>query len=445
MSDGHLHSKRAGDGGLSTSSIVIIVVVSVSVLILALILFLWRVIYRTFSRNQPAPLPPVQPLARQREQHLAAFSDKYASRPSTFFEYEGSQAGHSTTRLLSGGASASSLLRDSYAVSSKASLNGEGSYGSRGPTPLSADDDVAAPDGTGDLEAQNGVVPPSPSIPFSDAMSAESHTTSESTRPLAGASEDIYAAHRRVPRARSGVRPSISRPASVASSVRTDHTSRSKSSTIRGAPHSIHSNVQIVLPAPLAPEVYPYGDPSSNFHHSRSSSAYSMRGDQDWRRSNVDQWVVVGRPASSVGNLPQRPVAEPRVPSKLSQSFSPHNSARRRSQSQPHIDVQAAMRSSQPAPPVPSRASQRRAPSVPRLPSAYSEHSPPYMPAVKEWVAAPPTVHGRRHSPGPVNHYADEQRGRSYQRRSTVSDNSSANLADLADKALPPQPATSRR
>ncbi|CDO72419.1 hypothetical protein BN946_scf184977.g118 [Trametes cinnabarina] len=65
--------------------------------------------------------------------------------------------------------------------------------------------------------------------------------------------------------------------------------------TLRGPAHSIHSNVHIVLPAPLAPELYP-DDRISVFAGgsvSRASSFYGPQaaGGEGDRKSAADPWL----------------------------------------------------------------------------------------------------------------------------------------------------------
>ncbi|KAI0249570.1 hypothetical protein BJV78DRAFT_668252 [Lactifluus subvellereus] len=70
-------------------------------------------------------------------------------------------------------------------------------------------------------------------------------------------------------------------------------TRRSRSS-VRGAPHAPHSNVQIVLPAPLAPELYSRA--AGEDKGQRISVSDNMYRDS-WRDSLVDKWIPVGQHA----------------------------------------------------------------------------------------------------------------------------------------------------
>lgn len=64
------------------------------------------------------------------------------------------------------------------------------------------------------------------------------------------------------------------RPLSVASSQSTLRSKSTRQSTIRGTPHGPHSQLQIILPAPLAPM--------------RTASPHHLPR----RKSAVDQWVI---------------------------------------------------------------------------------------------------------------------------------------------------------
>ncbi|OJT12592.1 hypothetical protein TRAPUB_10833 [Trametes pubescens] len=91
---------------------------------------------------------------------------------------------------------------------------------------------------------------------------------------------------------------SRSRPFSMVSSAGTMHSMRTTQSTtnmLRGPAHSIHSNIQIVLPAPLAPELYPPGRPTDDrislyAGTPRTTSFYGVSGEGD-RRSTADPWL----------------------------------------------------------------------------------------------------------------------------------------------------------
>ncbi|CAA7266641.1 unnamed protein product [Cyclocybe aegerita] len=99
-----------------------------------------------------------------------------------------------------------------------------------------------------------------------------------------------------------------SRPLSVSSSHSTLHSKTSRH-TMRGVPHGPHSQVQIVLPTPLAVDLS--ASASGDFASQRRVSRF----DTTDRRSIVDRWVspsaMTLQPSSSYPQLP--PV--PRIPS----------------------------------------------------------------------------------------------------------------------------------
>lgn len=76
------------------------------------------------------------------------------------------------------------------------------------------------------------------------------------------------------------------------SSVQTTRTQRSTRSlsTIRGAPHRSHSRVEIILPAPLAPQTRPYMSASDSYETSEGDSSMASI-----RQSVCDPWLKVGR------------------------------------------------------------------------------------------------------------------------------------------------------
>ncbi|KAH9982260.1 hypothetical protein BGW80DRAFT_13835 [Lactifluus volemus] len=71
-------------------------------------------------------------------------------------------------------------------------------------------------------------------------------------------------------------------------------TGRSRSS-VRGAPHAPHSNIQVVLPAPLSSTLHSRGA-SENIRGQRATISNNMYSDV-WRNSLADSWVSVGQRA----------------------------------------------------------------------------------------------------------------------------------------------------
>ncbi|KAI0651657.1 hypothetical protein C8Q79DRAFT_49834 [Trametes meyenii] len=306
-------ARRATDSGakLSTSTIIIIAVVCASVVFLVFALFLWRNLARSCRRSRKVPLPPVQDLAHHREQQLAAFADRAtASRPSTWADpsmlHPRAYSGH----FLSASASNASLIRhssdlpsrpptreNSWAVESVPSAEGSPSPNA---SPLSTDDLRAPNPSYFSVGANPHTSMMSVASDSSDALVTSPSDITHSAESSASLVHNAAAPAR--PRPPRGSR-SRSRPLSVVSSAGTAHsvhTSRSMN-TLRGPAHSIHSNIQIVLPAPLAPELYPAAplptdDRISVFGASRAGSFYGFAasaasGEGD-RRSVADPWLA---------------------------------------------------------------------------------------------------------------------------------------------------------
>ncbi|KAH9950509.1 hypothetical protein B0H21DRAFT_537970 [Amylocystis lapponica] len=465
MSHGPNVQARDGSGGstLSTSTIVIIAVVCGSVVILVFILFLWRLLVRSCRRKEPVPLPPVQPLAHHREQ-AAAYAD-LKSRPSTFFDSatlhtRGHIRGHSRPSLYHASSNAS-LITDSLALSSSplsGSVTEDGistEGGSIGFTsPLSADS-LPPPNPSFNMghtpgnsttsvatfvDSREGVTP-SPSAPFSETESSASHVTSMSGHRLVRPN----ASPARVARSHSR---QLSRPISRASSVATSYTGHSHGSVVRGAPHLPHNNIQIVLPAPLAPQTYPYIMQSDSMGSSRSS--YALGGDDMSRRSVVDQWIPVGTRSLSMGPVGRsassgptfvdtRPRTIPRTPSGLSQSVTAPLPTHRRSQSQPRSSASSIRSTHSSSASVGTYTLRPLPPPVPRIPAEYGNVAYP-IPQFDEHMRGRQNV---APLPGPMAHqppFAQHQRVPSSERgrsRAAMPIAMSASQAQT-EKSLPP-------
>ena len=264
------HFPRGASGGSLPPIIIIIIVVSALVGGLLLTILFWRVLSR-LRRPESAPLPPRQVLVHERELQLAAFDEhKNASVP----------------QILPDGSDLALVpnVRDwSVNTSNRAS-----SY---------------TPEPDDGVEVGVDLRPPSPrffprtphsasssSIPSSNDNSAPSSDVSSPPTPPGplSTSESPSQSFRRVTdRSARHLRPS-----SMVSLGTSYMTTRSRQS-IRAAPHAPHSNVQIVLPAPLAPNLYEQttGEgarvPSPFARHSTYSDS--------WRRSLADTWISVGQ------------------------------------------------------------------------------------------------------------------------------------------------------
>lgn len=302
------------DGGskLSTSTIIIIAVVCGCVVVLVCSLFLFRLIIRVCKRQEPAPLPPVQPLARHREQQLAFISERKNTRASTF-EPDTLDPRPYSRHLSQPSSSAASLLPDVSERPSRQSSyhpeDGVSGEDSSAPSPVSFDSPLRMPNvqftdglkGEGSIassEDPGDATPPPPSmspsfsVPISEAssMNAPYPITTRAYSNSPSRSSPLRTGTRSMSQQRG-------RPMSAVSSASL-RTTQSRS-TLRGVPHSPHTNIQIVLPAPLAPELYPYPQAA------QSQYTFSIAEDEPVDRNSVfaDRWVPVGLQSMSTENL----------------------------------------------------------------------------------------------------------------------------------------------
>ncbi len=296
---------RDGGGGLSTSTIIVIAVVCGAVGILILTLFLWRLVARLFHREIPAPLPPVQALAHHREAQAAAF----ASRPTTWMD--GSINGRSR-HFLHPTSSSVSLIpgtpdwKSSFYTDEITTA--ESAYSLSSPVPHDDSDlplphprffgpptGISSPHASLHSMASSTASSEASSSPPSGLSPSPSASAPESTHDLAvepvgtlPTSQSNNRTPRLPPEARSASRPRPTSMISLSGSVRSARTMRSNGTTIRGTPHGPLSNVQIILPTPLAPQVHPYMYPLAEGSFSNLDFSDSARS------SVVDQWVSVG-------------------------------------------------------------------------------------------------------------------------------------------------------
>ncbi|KAI0768481.1 hypothetical protein BD413DRAFT_562344 [Trametes elegans] len=400
------HARRDADSGgkLSQSTIIIIAVVCGCVVLLVFVLFLWRNIARRCRRSRKVPLPPVQDLAHHREQQLAAFAARpatWAAEPPMFHPHPRPYS----SNVLSATASNASLIRSSPDLTSNGcGPTREGSWGGED-APSTESSPYPTPLPTDDLRAPNpsyfsvGVNPHNSMASVVSDSSDALVTSSSELAPSVESSASLLPHARPRP---GRVSRSRSRPLSVVSSAGTMHSVQSHSmNTLRGPAHSIHSNIQIVLPAPLAPELYPATRPSDDRISlagvPRASSFYAVGGEGD-RRTVADPWIsgsqsrfsvrMDKRASGSSARLPSvgpRPASAPRPRSSLSKVASSSSiasdgasSKARRAQSQPPRAPTHPHPASLPPSPGPSRPSSAAfappgspPPPVPRIPSVY--------------------------------------------------------------------------
>ncbi|PCH33452.1 hypothetical protein WOLCODRAFT_93525 [Wolfiporia cocos MD-104 SS10] len=351
---------------LSTSTIIIIAVVCGAVVGLALVLFLWRALRRLCSRKKSNPLPPVQLLAHERAEQIAAAVER-----KTFYDADsirGLAYGHAASDAsLTPGGSVFGSRQNSYHADDATSTDNISALG----PPISVDD-LAPPQPS--FNPHTSTYSVSSSSGSNDGVSASpSAALSEVSTRSRGVSPSEYPAPTRRP-GRSVPR-SQSRPISLAS-VNTFQSTQSRTSILCGPPHSRHSNIQIVLPAPLAPESYPY--PTDDGYSSARNSYISQQDESDRRSARIDQWVSGGTRLMSVSHVTggiARPgpgkcrsmSTNPRIPSNLSQSTTASSSGRvpRRAQSQPRESFARSQGA------VMYNSNHSLPPPVPRVPSEY--------------------------------------------------------------------------
>ncbi|KAJ7492869.1 hypothetical protein FB451DRAFT_553537 [Mycena latifolia] len=212
---------------LSKHTTLIIAIAAASVAAVLAVLVLYRVLRRP---PKQVPLPPKQELARYREQHI----HDPESRPPTWYN----------------SASLSAPPSEAYAASRSSLIPGD----SRGGSPFRHSSLNISESPSDDVFSSAPMPLPLqlPHLPFD--TSSTSLSTSETDSPPSSSprlASDSPFSHTQSPRhprsASASSRPHPrARPLSVGSS-----TSRN-SRAIRGVPHGPHSQVQIVLPAPLA-------------------------------------------------------------------------------------------------------------------------------------------------------------------------------------------------
>lgn len=279
----HYLARRAND----TSPTIIISVAAAIGGLLALFI-LWRVILHRRQRGFANPLPPVQPLAHIREHQLTAFS---AEPKIDNFRSLHARTRSNTSLLQTGSSTWNADTSPDVSVSS--SLNHE---------PLTVPDDRILP------------IPQPPYFPPPASAHGPGHrrdNSVSSTFPsndygslsAPAASVSNSSSCRSLPRSNSRPRSRIGAASrstySVVSSVSdvSGQASRSRSS---GLPH-VHGNFQIVLPKPLAPELYPYDSVSDavgpglpNNLGMRRSVLIPEANTASSSRALSDRWLSVG-------------------------------------------------------------------------------------------------------------------------------------------------------
>ena len=229
-------------------------------------------------------MPKRQALVHQRELQLAAFTEhKNASVPNFLPDGPSESLVHHGSRLSWVPYVHHSLADTSNAASSS---NDE------------ADDKVEAAAPASPYESSlHPPTPPfcapripssasSPNLRLSSNRSSLSSDSAHAATAISSSGSPNHSLRRAVDR--SGSRR---RPYSMVS-IGTSQTTHSRQS-VRAAPHAPHSNIQIVLPAPLGPNIYERAT-SEELQTQRPLVVESVYADS-WRSSMADTWIPVGR------------------------------------------------------------------------------------------------------------------------------------------------------
>ena len=272
------HFSRNASSHSPSNVAIIIIVLFASAGGLLLTIVLWRILSRRVLAPKSAPLPPRQALVHQRELQLAAFTEhKDSSAPQA-----------STPDDLSTPEGSDSALMPNVREWPTYSTNRASCYTHE--TDDGAELGLASSHG-------NHLHPPSPHFfapPNSQSTSSSSLPSSNdnsSPSPFSTSASPSQSIRR--PADRTGRGP---RPTSMVS-LGTSYTSiRSRQSLIRGAPHAPHTNVQIVIPAPLAPNLY--GQTVGVGPRPQRSFARGNAYSDSWRSSLADTWISVGQHGS---------------------------------------------------------------------------------------------------------------------------------------------------
>ncbi|KAF9499869.1 hypothetical protein BDN71DRAFT_1441486 [Pleurotus eryngii] len=355
--------RRATDDSRQTT---IIIAVCVGVGTAVILLFIIRVIYRMHARrpSNTAPLPPVQPLAHDRERRLAQLdawrdSSYPLAVPVTF----SSAVGGSKTSLLTKEAESgfqepsrhASFIHSEQGVDDITVLVSTRPMDPSLPLPNPSFHHDSASSSSLGLGSESDLGSGSPTPPLTPSLSHASFVQPPNSGSRSGSPSTP-------PPTRTTSRR---RPVSSVSAA-SIRTTRSTRNTIRGTPHSPHSNVQIILPAPLAPEVFHYATNDDGRRSIHSDPSNHIR-----RMSLADKWApgslnAAARQSTLLNNGEQ----PPRPP--------------RRSSSTPHgLDSRSS-------PPSAFHAYVNSVPPVPPIPSVHDAHSAIHLPM--RAVTRPPNM-----------------------------------------------------
>ncbi|KAF8973782.1 hypothetical protein BDZ97DRAFT_1912243 [Flammula alnicola] len=236
---------------------IIIVAIASAFGALVLVVSLFRFIHQRSAKSNP--LPPVQPLAHHREHQLAKLENSTLPRSQTWYDQNHLSAPQPFGSISPRGSRASLLPKNTSPTESESAASSPGLDQSL-PIPTHSFN-TARPNSSSSLGSSDPGH--SPQVIFGDPL----------TLPRVRSVSSSPSPARR------------SRPLSTSSSHSTLYSKTSRN-TLRGTPHSPHSQILIVLPAPLSQEL----SSSASGDQRRLSRIDSVPYD-DHRTSVVDRWV----------------------------------------------------------------------------------------------------------------------------------------------------------
>ncbi|KAH7883915.1 hypothetical protein F5I97DRAFT_1896755 [Phlebopus sp. FC_14] len=268
----HVHRRDVLSDGGATKTIILVVSAVAGIVLL---FFLFRFLLRLRGRNS-RPLPPIQPIASQREQQLAELTERHNMAMAWF---------QPSSSPLSQGFLPS--VSDTTLPQVKEVASGSSSERTSPPRPDSRYYLDIPRSTSPSSNSPDDFQMPNPSFGSRSRRNSGSSTGSTSSTPLSASLTSSWS--RSIPRR--------SRPLSTVST--TSFRSNTNRSIINGVPHGPHSHVKIILPTPLAPALHPSA-PGSSYG---TVSPDSGRGNSLVRSSVVDLWTPTFHRSASSENI----------------------------------------------------------------------------------------------------------------------------------------------
>ncbi|KAK0208540.1 hypothetical protein DFS33DRAFT_1304259 [Desarmillaria ectypa] len=363
--DLYLTSRASDDKGISKQTIIIIAVCAAvgGLILLAVVV---RIICSAYARSaaQTAPLPPVQPLAHHREHQLAKFYRSNTSRPSTTYDPSSLTA----PRPFASDASSARTSKTSLLVPDSPGPSSPSRHASS-LNPCDMAEDISLNNAPMGLDVPNPSFQVYTRASSSTIGSSENSHTPPETPPSQNSSSISRLPHQQT-RSTSSTRPPSARrprPLSLTSSTHTVASKSSRTNLRTGVPHGPHNQVQIILPAPLAANIYP-NDEISPYRHIDDGS-YS-------RLSVVDQWAPrTYRSEGSLAGQSHRSFGSTEPRRSTTSQASIHSQplpSRHPRRMNSNLSSNSSHHASPATPPTPSSSTYHSPPPVPRIPSMYN-------------------------------------------------------------------------